>query len=72
MSDIKPYHNQLAELTAQLAEHGSLSVVLLDCSSFEAIEEEYGSNAFQQVRGRVLQVFGFGLASAAVKAALTN
>jgi EAL domain-containing protein (putative c-di-GMP-specific phosphodiesterase class I) len=56
VSEIKPYHDELGPLANQLAEDGSLSVVLLDCSSFEAIEEEYGSNAFQEVRQRVLRI----------------
>ena len=57
-SEIKPYHEVLAQLSADLQERGSLGVVLLDCSSFEAIEEEYGSDAFQEVRQRVLKILG--------------
>jgi len=56
MSEIRSYHDQLAELAAQLLERGSLGVVLLDCSSFEAIEEEYSSDAFEEVRQRVLRI----------------
>jgi EAL domain-containing protein (putative c-di-GMP-specific phosphodiesterase class I) len=55
-SEIKPYHDVLQQLSADLQERGSLGVVLLDCSSFEAIEEEYGSDAFQEVRQRVLRI----------------
>jgi len=55
---IKPYHEVLGQLSADLQERGSLGVVLLDCSSFEAIEEEYGSDAFQEVRQRVLKILG--------------
>jgi len=55
---IKPYHEVLPQLSADLQERGSLGVVLLDCSSFEAIEEEYGSDAFQEVRQRVLKILG--------------
>lgn len=58
MSEIRAYHEQLQELASELAERGSLGVVLLDCSSFEAIEEEYGSDAFQEVRQRVLRILG--------------
>jgi EAL domain-containing protein (putative c-di-GMP-specific phosphodiesterase class I) len=55
-SEIKPYHEALNQLSADLQERGSLGVVLLDCSSFEPIEEEYGSDAFQEVRQRVLKI----------------
>ncbi len=53
---IKPYHDQLTELGAQLAERGSLAIVLLDASALGAIELEYGSDAFEEVRQRVLRI----------------
>jgi EAL domain-containing protein (putative c-di-GMP-specific phosphodiesterase class I) len=58
MTEILPYHDALPALQEQLAERGSLGVVLLDASALEAIEDEYGSDAFDEVRRRVLRILG--------------
>lgn len=56
MSEIAPYYESLPELATRLAERGSLGVVLLDASTLVAIEEEYGSDAYEEVRQRVLRI----------------
>jgi EAL domain-containing protein (putative c-di-GMP-specific phosphodiesterase class I) len=56
MSEIAPYHDLLQELGAQMAERGSLGLILVDVSGLQAIEEEYGSDAYAEVRQRVLRI----------------
>ncbi len=47
---IRIYHEHLSELSAQLAGVGSQALVLLDASPFGAIEEQYGIEAYKDVR----------------------
>jgi EAL domain-containing protein (putative c-di-GMP-specific phosphodiesterase class I) len=53
---LKPYHEMLPELETQLRERGSLGLVLLDASNFASIELEYGRDAFEEVRQRLLKI----------------
>jgi EAL domain-containing protein (putative c-di-GMP-specific phosphodiesterase class I) len=50
------YHERVEELAAQLAERGSLGVVVIDASAFAGIEYEYGSDAYEEVRQRVFKL----------------
>jgi EAL domain-containing protein (putative c-di-GMP-specific phosphodiesterase class I) len=50
------YHERIAELASQLAERGSLGIVVVDASSLAKIEYEYGSEAYEEVRGRVFKL----------------
>ena len=50
---IVTYQEALQELSAQLAERGSLGVVVIDASSLSAVEYEYGSEAYDDVRHRI-------------------
>jgi EAL domain-containing protein (putative c-di-GMP-specific phosphodiesterase class I) len=54
VSELPSFHEILPALEARLAEHGSLGLVLIDASSLEAVEREYGSAAFEEVRLRAL------------------
>lgn len=56
MTQIAPYHDSLGELGRELSERGSLGVLLLDAASLLAIEEEYGGDAYEEVRQRVLGI----------------
>jgi EAL domain-containing protein (putative c-di-GMP-specific phosphodiesterase class I) len=47
---IRIYHEHLPELSQKLAGDGSLALVLLDASLFGAIEEQYGTQAYKEVR----------------------
>lgn len=51
-----PYHDKIAELKAQLADRGSLGLVLLDLSPLAALEFEYGSAPYEEVRQRLFRV----------------
>ena len=55
-SGLPVYHDCLPELAERLARHGSLGLVVLDVSTLQAVEDEYGSDAFEEVRQRVLRV----------------
>lgn len=52
------YHERVPDLAKDLAERGSLGVIVLDASSLGAIEYEYGSEAYEDVRQRVFKVLG--------------
>ena len=49
-ASIPTYHELMGELGEQLQERGGLGLMLLDLSSLAAIELEYGSAAFAEVR----------------------
>jgi EAL domain-containing protein (putative c-di-GMP-specific phosphodiesterase class I) len=53
---IPAYHERIPELTAELAERGCLGVVVLDTSSMTSIEDEYGSDAYDEVRRRTFKI----------------
>ena len=52
---IAPYHERLTDLERELAERGSLGVLVLDASVFSTIEDEYGTPAYDEVRQRVFK-----------------
>jgi len=53
---IAPYHERLPDIERDLAERGSLGVLVLDASVFSAIEDEYGTPAYEEVRQRVFKI----------------
>jgi len=52
-----PYHEKIEELRAQLADRGSLGLVVLDLAPLAALEFEYGSEPYEEVRQRLFRVF---------------
>jgi EAL domain-containing protein (putative c-di-GMP-specific phosphodiesterase class I) len=53
---VPPYHEHLLELAKELTERGSQGVVVIDASPLEVIEEQYGSDAFGEVRQRLFKI----------------
>ena len=53
---IPPYHERLAELERELLDRGSLGVLVLDASPLAAIEDQYGTTAYEEVRHRAYKV----------------
>src|SRR5439155_27042120 len=53
---IATYHAQLEDFGRELAEWGGQGLMVLDATWLETIEEEYGADAFEEVRNRVLRV----------------
>ncbi len=53
---ITPYHERLPDLERELAERGSLGVLVLDASVFSTIEDEYGTPAYEEVRQRAFKI----------------
>ncbi len=51
-------HERLPDLAAVLAERGALGVVLIDASSLDEVEEDYGQEARDRVRERLTQAVG--------------
>ena len=51
-----PYHDRIADLAKEIAEHRSQGIVVLDASSLEEIEDEYGGDAYGEVRQRLLAI----------------
>jgi EAL domain-containing protein (putative c-di-GMP-specific phosphodiesterase class I) len=56
MRSIASYHEHLPELSRELAERGSLGVIVLDASPVGLVESEYGSDAFEEVRQRITSI----------------
>jgi EAL domain-containing protein (putative c-di-GMP-specific phosphodiesterase class I) len=54
---VAPFHDRLPELERELAERGSLGVVVLDATPLGAVEDQYGTEALDEVRARVLKLF---------------
>jgi EAL domain-containing protein (putative c-di-GMP-specific phosphodiesterase class I) len=54
VSELSSFHDILPTLEARLLERGSLCLLLIDASSLEAVEAEYGSAAFEEVRTRAI------------------
>jgi EAL domain-containing protein (putative c-di-GMP-specific phosphodiesterase class I) len=50
------YHKKLADLAAEMAEHGSLGVLVFDLFPFGMIEEQYGIQTYQEVRNQLFKV----------------
>jgi len=53
---IPTYHERIPELRTQLAERGSLGIVVIDASAMARIEDEYGSDAYEEVRQRLYRI----------------
>jgi EAL domain-containing protein (putative c-di-GMP-specific phosphodiesterase class I) len=52
--DVVPYFDMMGELGQELSACGSLAFVLLDFGALDVIEDEYGSDALDEVRQRIL------------------
>ena len=53
---IVPYQELVPELGAELADRGSQGVLLVDASTLQSIEDEYGSDAYDEVRRRAVTI----------------
>ena len=53
---IVPYHERATELAKELAERGSLGILVIDASTLGAIEYQYGSEAYEEVRRRAFKL----------------
>ncbi len=53
---VPPYHEHLPELAKELTERGSQGMIVIDASPLEVIEEQYGSDAFGEVRQRLFKI----------------
>ncbi len=53
---IAPYHERLPDLDRELTERGSLGLLVLDASLLRGIEDRYGLQAYDEVRGRMLAI----------------
>jgi EAL domain-containing protein (putative c-di-GMP-specific phosphodiesterase class I) len=53
---IAPYHERLPDLERELAERGCVGVLVLDASSLSRIEDEYGGEAYEEVRQRFFKI----------------
>ena len=59
MTEIIPaYQERVPELAGELAERGSLGIIVLDASSMGTVEDEYGSDAYAEVRRRLFKIMG--------------
>jgi EAL domain-containing protein (putative c-di-GMP-specific phosphodiesterase class I) len=50
------YHDRLPELAETLAERGSLGLIVIDASCLGVVENEYGAEAYEEVRGRIFKL----------------
>jgi len=53
---IPTYHHSIEELSAQLAERGSLGLIVFDASGIGSVEYAYGVEAYDEVRQRLFKV----------------
>jgi EAL domain-containing protein (putative c-di-GMP-specific phosphodiesterase class I) len=53
---VPSYHELLADLDRDLVERGALGLLVLDASSLAVIEDQYGAEAYDEVRQRVFRV----------------
>jgi EAL domain-containing protein (putative c-di-GMP-specific phosphodiesterase class I) len=51
-----PYHDLLPELEREITARGSLGVLVLDASPLAAIEDRYGTAAYEEVRRRIFRL----------------
>lgn len=54
---VLPFHDRLAELEKELFERASLGVVVLDATPLAEVEDQYGTEAFEEVRTRIFKLF---------------
>ena len=55
-AEVTTYHDQLPALAEALAEGMGQAVVVLDASDLGSIEQDYGSDAFGEVRSRIMDL----------------
>ena len=55
---IPTYQERVPELAGELTERGSLGVIVLDATSMAVVEDEYGSDAYAEVRRRLFKIMG--------------
>jgi EAL domain-containing protein (putative c-di-GMP-specific phosphodiesterase class I) len=55
---IPPFQDRVGDLAVELAERGSLGLIILDATSMGVVEDEYGSEAFAEVRKRLFKIMG--------------
>jgi EAL domain-containing protein (putative c-di-GMP-specific phosphodiesterase class I) len=53
---IPAYHDRIAELARELVDRGSQGLVVLDASALAVVEDDYGSDAYEEVRRRILKL----------------
>jgi EAL domain-containing protein (putative c-di-GMP-specific phosphodiesterase class I) len=53
---IPAYEERLPDLEREIVERGSLALLVLDASSLGAIEDQYGPEAYDEVRQRVFKI----------------
>jgi EAL domain-containing protein (putative c-di-GMP-specific phosphodiesterase class I) len=53
---IAPYHDRVTELARELADRGSQGLIVLDATALAVVEDEYGSDAYEEVRRRILKL----------------
>src|SRR5262245_12681236 len=53
---IPPYHERLPEIEKELTERGHVGLLVLDASPLAAIEDQYGMDAYEEVRQRVFKI----------------
>lgn len=53
---IPTYQERLPELAKELAERGCLGIIVLDAYSLATVEEQYGTDAYEEVRQRVFKI----------------
>jgi len=53
---VPPYNERLADLVKELTEAGCLGVLVLDLGPLAIIEDEYGIDAYEEVRQRVFKI----------------
>jgi EAL domain-containing protein (putative c-di-GMP-specific phosphodiesterase class I) len=51
------FHERLPELEKELFDRGSLGVLVLDASPLGDVEDQYGTQVFEEVRQRILKLF---------------
>lgn len=49
-----PYQDRFADLAVELSERGSFAMLVIDLGLLSAVEDEYGSDVYDEVRGRVV------------------
>lgn len=50
------YHDLLPELVPEFAERGNIGLIVIDLTSFALIQDEYGTDAYDEVRQRVFTI----------------
>jgi len=55
---IPTYQERVPELAGELGERGSLGIIVLDASSMGTVEDEYGTDAYAEVRRRLFKILG--------------